>query len=175
MLKKQALLSLFLLLAFPVIIFSQGKSAFTGDPEKFRSELVTFMGPNLKPEQLSILNTFLAKWDSTSFSAENKTRIIDVSSQMSSRYMRPVPHFNDFLATLIVFAENNKDETFFKNWITGLSELAFMPRFSNDNLHRYFKNTGSMIKENILLTKQLGNKDYDFEFSTENEKLKLIL
>ncbi|MBK9389946.1 MAG: hypothetical protein IPN68_07050 [Bacteroidetes bacterium] len=150
MLKKQTLSVLFLFIAFPVIVCSQGRSAFSGDPEKYRAELVAFMGPNLKPDQLSNLNTFLAKWDSTTFSSENKSRIIDVSSQMSARSMRPVPHFSDFLTTLIIFSEKNKDETFFRNWITGLSEIAFIPRFTNDNLHRYFKNTGSMLKDNIL-------------------------
>lgn len=150
MLKKQTFSVLFLFIVFPVIVYSQGRSAFSGDPEKYRAELVSFMGPNLKPDQLSNLNSFLAKWDSTTYSPENKSRIIDVSSQMSARSMRPVPHFSDFLTTLIIFSEKNKDETFFRNWITGLSEIAFMPRFTNDNLHRYFKNTGSMLKENIL-------------------------
>ena len=39
---------------------------------------------------------------------------------------------------------------FFTNWLTGLSEFAFNPRFTNDNIDRYFKNTGSMIKDNVL-------------------------
>ncbi len=167
MLKKQTILSLFIIV-FPVITFSQGKSAFSGDPEKYRAELITFMGPNLKPDQLANLNSFLAKWDSTSFNPEDKVRIIDVSSQMSSRNMRPVPHFNDFLSTLIIFAENNKDETFFKNWITGLSEIVFMPRFSSDNIHRYFKNTGSMIKDNVLL------ESSSVKWKVKNSKIKFL-
>jgi len=71
MLKKQAILSLIFLIIVPVIIYSQGRSAFSGDAEKFRAELITFMGPNLKPDQLSTLNSFLTKWDSTSFNPEN--------------------------------------------------------------------------------------------------------
>ena len=108
------------------------------------------MGPNLNPEQLANLNTFLVRWDSAAFSKENMDRIIDVSSQLSSRSMRPVPHFNDYLMTLNYFIEYKRDATFFTNWMTGLSEIAFNPRFSNDIIDRYFRNTGSMIKGNVL-------------------------
>lgn len=150
MLKKQVILSLLLFISLPLYLLPQGKSAFTGELTTFRAELITFMGPNLKPDQLANLNAFIAKWDSAAFSKESMVKIMDVSSQMSSRHMRPLPHFNDFLMTLNTFFDYNKDETFFTNWIIGLSEMAFIPGFSNDNLHRYFKNTGSMLKENIL-------------------------
>jgi len=150
MLKKQAFLSLLLFISLPLCLFPQGRSAFTGAPETFRAELISFMGPNLKPDQLANLTAFVSKWDSAALSKESMVRIIDVSSQMSSRYMRPVPHFNDFILTLNTFVEQKIDETFFNNWIIGLSEMAFMPRVSNDNLHRYFKNTGSMLRQNIL-------------------------
>ena len=111
---------------------------------------MTFMGPNLNPEQLSNLNTFLVRWDSAAFSKENMVKIIDVSSQLSARLMRPVPHFNNYLITLNYFIEYKHDAAFVSNWLTGLSEIVFSPRFTNDNIDKYFKNTGSMIKENVL-------------------------
>ena len=137
-------------IAIPCILLSQAKSAFSGDITKFRTELTTFMGPNLNAEQNANLNTFLARWDSAAFSKENMDKIINISSQLSARLMRPVPHFNDFLKTLNYFIEYKGDAAFFTNWLTGLSEIAFNPRFTNDNIDRYFKNTGSMIKENVL-------------------------
>jgi len=150
MTKKLISLTLLLLLTLPCILFSQGKSAFSGDVSLFREELTSFMGPNLKPEQIANMNTFLSRWDSAAFSKENMVKIIDISSQMSGRLMRPVPYFNDYLLTLNYFVEYKKDETFFTNWLTGLGEIIFNPRLTNDNIDRYFKNTGSMIKENIL-------------------------
>ena len=148
--KKLIFLTLFLLLHSPYIILSQTRSAFTGDPDKFKTELITFMGPNLNPEQLANMNTFLARWDSAAFSKENMVRIIDISSQLSSRFMRPVPHFNDYLITLNNFIEDKRDAAVFANWLIGISEMAFSPRFTNDNIDRCFKSTGSMIKENVL-------------------------
>ena len=148
--RKLVFLTLLLLLVSSCILLSQAKSAFTGEVTKFRAELTTFMGPNLNPEQLANLNAFLVRWDSAAFSKENMVKIIDVSSLLSVRLMRPAPHFNDYLITLNYFIEYKRDAAFFNNWLTGLSEIAFSPRFTNDNIDRYFKNTCSMIKENVL-------------------------
>ncbi|MDO9339411.1 MAG: hypothetical protein Q7T72_02670 [Bacteroidales bacterium] len=149
-LRKLAILALLLMLLSPCILFSQARSAFSGDPAKFRTELTTFMGPNLNSEQIANLNIFLIRWDSAAFSKENMAKIINISSQLSGRSMRPVPHFNDYLITLNYFIGYKRDAASFTNWLTGLSKKAFSPRFTNDNIDRYFKNTGSMIKENVL-------------------------
>jgi len=148
--RKLVIPALLLMLLSPRILLSQGKSAFSGDVSRFRTELTTFMGPNLNSEQITNLNTFLVRWDNASFSKENMAKIINISSQLSSRSMRPVPHFNDYLITLNYFIGYKRDAASFTNWLKGLSKKAFSPRFTNDNIDRYFKNTSSMIKENVL-------------------------
>ena len=69
--KKLLILSLLLLLLAPSLLVAQVKSAFTGEITKFRTELTTFMGPNLNTEQKANLNKFLARWDSAAFSKVN--------------------------------------------------------------------------------------------------------
>ncbi len=149
---SQKLIILFAFIFFlnPCKVQAQGRSAFSGDITKYSSELTSFMGPNLNPEQLSNLNTFLIRWDSAAFSNENMVSIMDISSQLTSRMIRPVPHFYDFLLSINYFHEYKRDDSFFRSWLKGLSEMAFSPRFSNDNIDRYFKITSSMIKDNIL-------------------------
>ena len=147
---KQIISVILLILGAPFILLSQTRSAFTGDPQKYTTELTAFMGPNLKPDQMVNLNSFLARWDSAAFSKENMVKIIDISSQLSSRNMRPVPHFVDFITTLNHFVDFKREESFFENWLKGLSEIAFSPRYTNDIIARYFKNSVSMIKGNIL-------------------------
>ena len=68
---------------------------------------------------------FLVRWDSAAFSADNMDQIIDISSQLSSRQYRPVPHFYDFLITLNNFIDFKKDDKFLSNWLQGLSEITF--------------------------------------------------
>lgn len=148
--KQLATITLLFFLAFPCLLFSQARSAFSGDLSKFREELTTFMGPNLNPDQQVNLKLFFARWDSASFSKENMVKIMDVSTQLSARMMRPVPHVYDYIKAINYFIDYKRDASFFSNWLTGLSEIAFSPRFSNDIIDRYFKITSSMIKDNVL-------------------------
>src|SRR5665648_84912 len=169
--KRLVIISIIVLVVIPVTLFSQTRSAFSGDPAKFRSELTAFMGPNMNHEQLANLNSFLARWDSSAFSTENMVKIIDVSSQLSSRLLRPIPHFNDYLITLNYFFEYRREDTFFTNWLTRLSEIAFSPRLTNENIDRYFKTTCSMIKENVLFESasvkwQVKNSYLKFTYDT---------
>jgi hypothetical protein len=147
---KLFILNFLLLFTVPSELLPQAKSAFSGDPASFRSELTTFMGPNLNPSQIVTLNTFLTRWDSSGFSKENMLKIIDISSLLSARSMRPVPNFINYLTTLNYFIDYKRDASFFDNWLNGLSEITFSKRFTNDNIDKYFKSTGSMIKDNIL-------------------------
>jgi hypothetical protein len=131
-------------------LHSQVKSTFTGDPEKYKTELVAFMGPNLNDEQKANLNTFLVAWDSAAFSKENMIRVIDLSSQFTERTMRPVPHFNNFFSTINTFSASEKEEDFLTKWLTGLSEIVFNPRFTNESVDKYIKYTALMIRDNVL-------------------------
>jgi hypothetical protein len=146
--KKLAIL--FVLQLLLPVLYSQTRSAFTGDETKFKAELRAFMGPNLNPDQTANLEAFIVKWDSAVYSKEIMVKIIDISSQLSSRYMRPVPHFDSYIRTLNYFIDYKKDNSFMESWLTGLSEFAFSPRYTNDNIFQFLRNTGSMIKDNVL-------------------------
>jgi hypothetical protein len=150
MFRRLIIIGLLLLHLSSSLMVAQIKSAFTGDITTFKTELVNFMGPNLNSEQKVNLNQFLVSWDSAAFSKVNMITIVDIANQLSDRLMRPVPHFNDFMVTVNSFVDNKGEDVIFSNWLKGLSEITFNPRISNDNIIRYFKNTSSMIKENVL-------------------------
>ncbi len=134
----------------PSALFPQVKPSFSGDPVKFRDELISFMGPNLNDDQKANLYRFLTKWDSSAFSMENMSGIIDVSSQLAGKGMRPVPHFNDLLVTLNTIAEIKAGDKFLANWLSSLSDMAFNPGYPIENTDRYIRNTLSMVKDNVL-------------------------
>ncbi len=146
MLKKLVILSFISWVLLPVVLLSQTKTPFSGDPAKYKDELTTFMGPNLNDVQ----KANLIKWDSLAFNKEDMTRIIDLTSQFYGRGMRPVPHFNDLLVTLNTFIISKSESDILGSWLTGLSEIVFNPRLNNESIDRYVKNTSLMIKSNIL-------------------------
>lgn len=151
MVRKFIILGLLLILLPAGNLFSQAKPAFSGDPIKFKDELLTFMGPDLSENNSAILNTFIARWDSSAFSKENMTRILDLSTQFTARQIRAIPHFIRFLQTLTDFSTYNKTDAFLSYWLTGLSEMLFVPRIRNESLVRYIENTSLLIKENLLI------------------------
>lgn len=152
MTKKLRFTGLFLLLLLlfllPEFALSQARTPFSGDPEKFKTELNTFLGPKLNDEQKTIVDRFMTRWDSVSFGEVNKIRIIDITSQYHGRSMRAVPHYLNLLTAINIFTDNSND--LLSDWLTGLSEVLFNPRMNNESVDRYVKNTSLMVSENVL-------------------------
>ncbi|HLP72298.1 MAG TPA: hypothetical protein VK155_05290, partial [Bacteroidales bacterium] len=152
-------------------VFSQTRSAFSGDLTKYTTELRAFMGPNLNPDQTANLQAFIVKWDSAVFKNDIMVKVADISSQLSSRYMRPVPHFDSFIRTLNFFADYKTSDKYFLNWLTGLSELAFSPRNTNERIFSFLKNTASMVRDKVLFESgsvkwKLKNNELNFMHDT---------
>ena len=168
MAKKLLILCLFIPIVASGRLFSQAKPVFSGDPGKFKDELLIFMGPNLSKEQSINLNSFIAKWDSAVFSKENMIRILDLSSQLTGRQMRAVPHFSEFLSTLNDFIVFQREDDFLSYWLTGLSEMLFNPGITNEGIKNYVHNASMLIKENILIN--TGS----FRWKVKNDELKFV-
>lgn len=137
------------------ISFSQVKIPFSGDISKFREELTVFLGPNLNQEQTAAVKLFIARWDSSGFSRENMARIAEISVKLASRNFRISPHFIDYLKTLTDFSTISKNQDFQNFWLKGLSKMVLKQTTNNDYFDRYFRNTSSMMKDNIIY--ELGN------------------
>ncbi|HQH23604.1 MAG TPA: hypothetical protein PLM01_01330 [Bacteroidales bacterium] len=142
--------TLILLIVLPGELHAQLTSPFSVDPSKYREQLISFMGPNLKENHKEELNLFLQNWESQKFDTEDMTRIIDVSSQFYGRSMRPVPHMYNFLVTLNTYIRAGNDREFLSNWLKGLSEIVFDPRISVDKINRYIRDTELMLTVNVL-------------------------
>lgn len=150
MLRKLIITGILIQLVLPADLFSQSVSAFSGRRDSYTKELIAFMGPNLNEEQTENLDAFIVRFDSLMFTDDISVRIIDISSQLSSRYLRPVPHFDSFIRILNHFAEYKQSDDAFTNWLSGISEMAFNPGFTNDNIHKFLRNSDLMITENVL-------------------------
>ena len=147
---KKLILGISLILITINISLSQVKSKFSGEISKFKEELTVYLGPNLNPDQTGIENSFKIKWDSSGFGKDNMVKIINIASLLAQRNMRPSPHFIDYLKTLTEFCDYKKSPDFFNYWLTGMSKLVLNTRLSNDYIDRYFRNTISMINDNIF-------------------------
>ncbi len=157
-----------LLLAISTPARSQVTERFTGDKEKFREELTLFMGLNLNESQKLIFNGFLVKWDSLALSDEIRTRIINVSSQMAGRNMRPAPGFILFFNAINNFTDSERGLLYFNDWLIGLSETVFNPRYANSALDKYLEMSALLISEDCLFKSpsvKWSISDGDFTFA----------
>ena len=150
MLKKLVILTLIFRILLTDGLSAQLVSPFTGDPSRYKDELISYMGPNLKDNHKGNLALFLENWQNRKFDSEDMTRIIDVTSQFYGRSMRPVPHMHNFLTTLNTYIKVNGDEEFLSHWLRGLSEIVFNPRISIESINRYIKDTELMLTVNVL-------------------------
>jgi hypothetical protein len=139
-----------LVIALPVALRAQTIKNFTGDQETFRQELVTFMGPNLSPTQTISFEKFLVVWDSLDLSRDIRSGIINVSSQMAGRNMRPSPGFMLFFETVLTFTSSEKGLSYFGDWLKGLSETVFNPRYPTSSIEKYLEVSALMIRDNTL-------------------------
>ncbi len=168
---KKLLLSFLLLLIFISDSFSQARPVFSGDFSKFREELTAFMGPNLNPVQTDLKNSFLNRWDSSSFSNVTMTKIVDLSNQMAKRYMRPVPHFTDWLKALTDFSTAKKSPDFLSSFLSSMGKMLINKEISNDNLDRFIRNISSFIRYNVIydvgsVKWKVKNENLKFSFDT---------
>lgn len=132
-------------------LLSQAKPAFSGDPLKFTYELSAFMGQGLSDENKVILTQFVSRWDSSSFTSENKERIMNISSKLAERQMRPSPHFIQLLGAITDLSQYTTDVRFFNNWLLGLTDIILKPGIRNEIILRYIGNTQLLIKKNLLI------------------------
>lgn len=150
MIKRSSVLVLLFLFMSIASALAQINKNFSGDVSRFNEELKLFMGPNLDDNQTLYLNKFLSRWDSTGFSQEKKEKIAAVTGMMATRNMRPVPHFFNFLKTLIEFHDIKPEESFFNNWLTGLIKIVPDQDYSNESINNFFLIASSLVRENVL-------------------------
>lgn len=143
-------LAVTILLAISVNLWSQTGRNFSGDPATYKEELQKFMGQNLNENQTSVFNSFLTKWDSLQVSNETRTRVINISSQMAARNIRPSTGFIHFFRAVNEFTKTERGLGYFNDWLKGLSETVFNPRYTNAALERYLEMSSYLISENTL-------------------------
>ncbi len=149
---------------------AQVRSSFSGEQETFSSELVRFMGPNLKEEESILLNSFVTAWDSTLIHPSSRPLIIKASMNIENKRMRPQPHFVDFISTVMTFINYDLGNDKFNTWLEGLNNIALEPEIRISEIVLFIRSVSSLIRENIIYSsnsvtwKTSGNR---FSFSND--------
>ncbi|HCC69614.1 MAG TPA: hypothetical protein DEQ09_00455, partial [Bacteroidales bacterium] len=149
---KQSLyiVTLIYYLVFNYNACAQTRSSFSGDTDSFSSELITFMGPNLHEEQTAMLNSFVTAWDSTLIDHKSKQLIVSASMSIESKRLRAVPHFIDYIETMMVFINYDIDIEKFNLWLEGLVNLSNQTNSRISDISSFINAADGLIRDKII-------------------------
>ena len=154
-----------------VNIYPQTGQKFSGETDAFSNELRDYMGPNLNESQTALLNGFLVVWDSTLLSPDSKSKILTISSNMVSKRMRAVPHFDSFIATIMNFINYDVDKKLLEEWLTGMEKLVSDPGSQISMISSFVNSTGLLISDSLLYSSRAATwkiKSNRFSFSNDS-------
>lgn len=134
------------------LVSAQVQQQFSGDTAMFTTELTAFMGTLVSKPEKAEVDLFNRLYDSTVFSRPVKNRIINVASQLKGRRLSQSPGFIFYIRTLTDFIETEQTQDEVDVWLTGLSEMAFNPRFSNSSVEKFIEVTGLLLVDNTIFS-----------------------
>lgn len=125
---------------------------FNNRVDKFPKELEEFMNINLdkerKKETDKTIEIFSLMWMSDTLNEVQKKNIIAMSNTMTQKRLRPYPHFNQFLYTILGMIRNEQGLKLFDDWFKSVEPLLSQKSVSNFQL--YLEVSEAIFKENVL-------------------------
>src|SRR5271157_4111638 len=166
---------LFLLFALLVSfnVKSQTIKKFSDEPAVFFEELTNFFqdvdNPNDKKIVKEFLYSFTEEWNAGKFSDDQKKEMIATCNLMLKRKMKPIPHFKNYLSTIISFNNTNQSAASFKAWEASLGKL--INRSTSTLYIEYLDISNNLFTSNILYKSSTtvwksNNNNYTFEYDT---------
>ncbi|MCB0801344.1 MAG: hypothetical protein KDB91_12635, partial [Bacteroidales bacterium] len=167
---KKIILTLLAAMALNTGLLAQTQTQFSGDTAQFTTELRAYLGTLVSKPEMAEIDLFASIYDSTIFSRQVKDRIINVASQLRGRRISQIPGFIFYVRTLTDFIETEQDQEEIDAWLTGLSEMAFDPRFTNASVEKFIEVTGLMLVDNTIYragTVRWKTRDGKVEFARD--------
>ena len=165
---KKSLILVVLMFVFSFSSFAQkkGKSKeFTKEFPVFIAELQTFMEVSGNAELKSTYKAFNNA--SGSFTLNEQSIIIGIANKMLEKKLKPKPHFNDFIKSVLVVSKHINAELLFLEWLVVIDETV--ENATTKNFIMFCDFTTSLIQENILHSSKsavwtVNTSDYHFSF-----------
>jgi hypothetical protein len=168
---------IFFLLLFEIFFgfhqsWGQQIKEFTADTSKYIEELNLFMGKNITEENQLVLNNFLDLWRSGAYTDEERNHIISISNLLLKRKARAIPHFRNYLLSLIEIKKSNLDPDNYNAWIEGLVNIIDKKGSRIKTINQVLQVTYWILSDSTLYKSsstrwKAVSGDYRFVFDTE--------
>ena len=137
------------------------------EASQFSTEMIEMMTRSKSAAALEMATSFDAAWNGSSFSSEQKKKVIQIGNRMYKKGFR-ASHFGRYISVLTsaVSTENISTEN-----LNSLLEVTLKTINKQDNkeINTYFKTLKSFFKQKALFTSSFNklyveNSDYKFDF-----------
>ena len=158
---------------FSLSVKSQVIKKFSDDQATFFTELTKFFqdidNPDNKKTAKDFMELFTVEWNSGKFSDDEKKQMISTCNQMLKKKMKPIPHFKNYLSTIISFNNTSQTDASFKAWEASLEKL--INRSTSTQFIEYLDVSNNLFSENVLYKSSTtkwksDNSNYIFEYDT---------
>ena len=146
---------------------------FSDDQQIFLEELTNFFkevdNPDDKKIAKEFIEMFTLEWNGGKFNADEKKLMIATCNKMLKKKMKNIPHFRNYLTTIISFKNTNQTEASYKAWEASLDKL--INRSTSSLFIDYLEISNNLFTENILYKSSTtiwksNNSNYIFEYDT---------
>lgn len=169
--KKIYFLRLIIILFFPLISYNQTIKRFTPDSVRFMIEIKYFMTDITDKPKKEAMELFMVDfekmWKGGKLSETRKQAVYKTTNTMLKGNYKQIPHFQNYLQTLITIANANFTENNFINWDKAVTHLLSL---SNKNrILSYLDATRDLLTDSSIYKSAsvrwiTNNTNYNFGF-----------
>ncbi len=157
--------------------YSQNITEFSQNNTKFLKQLSNFIEKNNAKKGKALFEKFEPVWTSSPyFTSNDKQEIIINMNKMLKKRCRNVPHFTNYLNTIIAFSNSQQSSESYHNWNSAFSDLLKGRKTTLRKIQFFLAGTYELIENNNIYkstttTWKTDNKNYKY---TYDKKLRII-
>lgn len=176
---SKSIVFLFVLLTSVFSLFAQTPTAFTTEPVKFVDEVTSYLNNTKREDAKVIGDKFTALQKAGKITNEQMLSFITTANVLLKRNLTAYPYFSEYINTINILFDNNKDATFIKNWSTVLDQMIASQRVGdNKKFLETLKLTNGLVEKNALYasdfkTWAIESKNYTMTY--ENGDIKITV
>ena len=156
-----------------IIAYSTSEDKFSGDIQKFPTELNNFLKQDISNENDLLLKDFTKLWTIDSvLNDEQKTRIVNASSNMQSKTLTSKNHFFTYINLIIFFMKDEYAKNQYETWDKGFLKILNESKYGINIISDFLKVSLSTITKNIINEKggyywRVSKINYKFDIIAE--------
>ena len=156
-----------------IIAYSDSEDKFSGDIQKYPTELYDILKQDISKENDQLIKDFTKFWTVDSvLNDEQKTSIVAASAAMLSKTLNSKNHFYTYINLTMFFVKDEYAKKHYETWEKGFLKVLTESNYSIAEISDFLKVSLSTITKNILVERggyywKVSKPSYTFDITNE--------